>query len=994
MKEVVARKVKQSADQKLREIFVEKIEKGAIIDGIFYDSTYKKAVGVTNLQIKIPVTLEVFKEREIAELLDKVLEENEFAMLKLTKEIDDTVLLISRNGEISEILLDLELSKKINEIVQNITYGVGSINKNGEHEIDLRSPAPGPHFNTNLLLGNRLGFSHALQTTPKSVVDKFGRGSFRAHAATQVLATRWDMLQDENGFPANRQFYLVEDGRQIFYSANVKDENIESSKCVHAQNYTKIYYKTKCGLEIERLIFLLPQEDNMPIAVEAQQIKIINNTNRARKIKIVYTGMFGSAAPGALMEDVLYSNVIMQAKVYTDEDGHVEAISSDYYPMYTKGDYRFHTMITHNENRSLLPKEFCTSYSEFVGNASLERPEGLYKLSNNLNRKGPGFFALSSDFTIQALDKVTVDNFTGLVSNKSNDEFNEDTFKNEVQNLLNKYRDEKELKKAFESSQSFINKYSSYMQVISEDSNFDTYVNKNLPFQVLYQTFVSRSFDQTQKGYREIGFREIQDIYASMYYFIGMGEKALVKGLIKEWAEKVFEFGYAYHNFFWVGKEPGKWSDDGLWLIQAVFRYINITGDIAFLDEQCEIGGSAPIKTRSLYDTMKAILRYSGEISVGKHGIPLLDFADWNDCLKLDPDYINGVEKERRYNEQIARTQKNGEPFESDYSESVMNGFLLMLAFEEMLEIGELKGDKEYCSNLESVSEKLYNNLQQHAWKSDFFARVLFNRYKDGEFTYLGAKGDKLSADPDKDGSYFLNSFSWSILANCATEEQIGIMLDSIDEHLKTPYGIKLISPTDLEKIATGTATGEYFPGDRENGGIFKHATMMATSAMLKAAKKVESNELARRLTATAYWMIKLVLPYKTMEHPYVTCGNPRFCTQYNNSDTGENIGPTLSGTSTWLTLSLFDAFGIQYTAEGIEIDPILMEEQKFLNIILNTGKAKYNIKITKPKGFFRIKNSSCSIKVDDVEVNGNIIKIFEDDKEHKVNICLQYKEC
>lgn len=990
MQELTARKIQQSPEQILKKVFEGIIDKNSIVDAIFYDSTFRKVIGVAGLPIKIPVTIAIFKDEEIAKLLDDTIKDFDYLIIKLSENVEWVSLLAINKDMHIEKSLSLDIRNKINGIVQKITYGVGVINEEGEHEMDLLAPAPGPHFYTNLLLGNRIGFPHPLQTTPKSVVDRLGRGSFRSHAATQVLATRWDMLQEENGFPANRQFYLVEDGKQIFYSANVTDDNIESGKCIHSQNHTKIIYKTNCGLEIERLIFLLPQDAGIPIAVEAQQIKITNNTSRVRKLKLVYTGMFGSAAPGALMEDVLYSNVIMQAKVVRDDEGSVMAISSDYYPKYTKSDYRFHTMITHNGTGAVLPKEFCTSYSEFVGCGSLERPEGLFKLSNKLNRKGPGFFALSSEITIQPLAEKTIDNFTGLVSNKTNDNFNEDSFKIEVQNLIKKYSNFKEIENAFNRNGEFIDRYRNYLQVMSGDKQFDTYVNKNLPFQVLYQTFVSRSFDQTQKGYREIGFREIQDIYASMYYFIGMGKKELAKNLIKEWAEKVFEFGYAYHNFFWVGKEPGKWSDDGLWLIQAVYRYINLTGDMSFLEEQCEIGGSNPIKTRSLYETMKAILRYSGEISIGRHGIPLLDFADWNDCLKLDTNFINGIEKERRYMEQIASTGRDGEPFESDYSESVMNGFLLKLAMDEMLELGKEKEDKEYCGKLEKITEKLYNNLQQYAWKEDFFARVLFNRYKNGEFSYLGAKGDKLSADPNKDGTYFLNSFSWAILANCATEEQIEIMLNSIEAHLKTPYGIKLISPSDLEKVAVGTATGEYFPGDRENGGIFKHATMMATSAMLKAAKTVQCVELARKLTSTAYWMINLVLPYNTMKHPYETCGNPRFCTQYNNSDTGENIGPTLSGTSTWLTLSLFDAFGVEYTVRGIEINPILMEEQKNLDLVLNTGKAKYEIKISKPEGFYRMKDALYSIKVDGVEIEGNILENFEDGKEHKVEICFQ----
>ena len=62
----------------------------------------------------------------------------------------------------------------------------------------------------------------------------------------------------------------------------------------------------------------------------------------------------------------------------------------------------------------------------------------------------------------------------------------------------------------------FWERYPAYLQPETGDSRFDAYVGHNLPFQVLYQTYVSRAFAWTQKSYRETGFREIQDIYASM----------------------------------------------------------------------------------------------------------------------------------------------------------------------------------------------------------------------------------------------------------------------------------------------------------------------------------------------------------------------------------------------------------------------------------------------------------------------------------------------
>ena len=988
LQKIVARDFKLSPETILRERFGDVLDKKTIVDAIFVNTDYKSAIGVANLPFKAPAVLQLLKDKEISEFILKECDNSYSVLLFLEK--DD--IKVYKEGSKKEVSVPSQIRKGLKKVLANVDRWAGALNDRGEHTIDLRTPSPGPHFYVNLLMGNRIGYDYALQTTPKSVVDRFGRGAFRSHADTQVLATRWDMRAEENGFPANRQFYIVENFKKIFYSADVNDENIESAFCTHSQNHSIIEYKTKCGLEIKRTIFILPQYEGLPLATEVQRIEIKNVSGKKRNLKIVYTGMFGTGTPHAIFEDVVYTNVIMQSSVLMQDGGGIAAISPDYYPEQCRQDLRFNTLIIRNGNSVEFPKEFSSNYNEFVGNGTLENPENLTKLSNNFYRKGPGFFALAGDLTIEHGDVGVVDNFTGLVSSKANPDFDYDnTLIEEVSNLIDKFMDKDEVLKALDKNIEFYDKYRNFVQLNSENQELNIYFNRNLPFQILYQTFVSRSFCQTQKGYREIGFREIQDVFATMYYFVSMGEADFVKQLLKEWCSKVFEFGFAYHNFYWEGKEPGKWSDDALWFIQAAYRYINLTGDIGFLDEEVIVAGNSPILTRPVYETIKAIIRYSAEISVGKHKMPLLDSADWNDCLKLDSDYINGIEKEKRYKEQLKRTGgKMGDPFESNYTESVMNAFLLKVAIDEMIELSEEKGDLEYNNELKELSKNLYDNIQEHAWKDVFFARALFNRYENGEFAYLGSKGDNLSADPNLDGSYFINSFSWSVLADCANEEQIRSMLDVIDSTLKTPYGIKLVTPTDLGKVADDTATGHYFPGDRENGAVFKHATMMATAAMFKAAKKVKDKELAARLANLGYWMVDLVLPFRTMNDPFVICGNPRICTQYNNSETGENIGPLLSGTATWLNLTMISAIGVEYNMNGIIIDPILKEDQESMNYIVNTGRALYNVSVSKPEGFYRLADCKATITVDGNKVEGNLVPVFTDGNEHIIEVIFE----
>ncbi|CQR57664.1 cellobiose phosphorylase [Paenibacillus riograndensis SBR5] len=984
LKFTTAREAAASAGDILRQAFAGRIGTGTHVSALFTDSERRGAVGIAGLPLRLPAIQELLKLPAVAALLPA--EAGASALFTVNSEGTELSLYIRHAGKEEQTaqIPEAAVSEALAQL-QAAPGWAGILNAEGEHVIDLRSPVPGPHFAVNLLLGNRLRFPHPLQTTPKSVVDRFGGGSFRSHAATQVLATRWDMRQEENGFPANRQFYLFEDGKQIFYSADPGDEGIESAVCTHSQNATVISYRTRCGLEITRTIFILPHAEGMPLATETQRIEIVNRGDAGRRLRIVYTGMFGSAAPGALFEDVLYSNVIMQGGVLQDASGAVAAISPDYYPEGGRHDLRFHTMIIHGEGGPVLPREYCVSYNEFVGTGSLHRPAGALKLSSILHRKGPGFFAVAGELHIPAGSSAAVDQLTGLVSDKSGAPWNDTVLADEVGALVARFSDRKAAESALAESSGFVRDYGKFLQVFTGDENFDVFVNRNLPFQVFYQTFVSRSFCQTQKGYREIGFREIQDLYASMYYFTGMGQSALVKSLLKEWTGMVFELGYAYHNFFWAGKEPGKWSDDALWLVQAVYRYVMLTGDLEFLDESCPVAGQET--SRPVFETLKAVIVYSGWISVGRHGLPLLDYADWNDCLKLDDTYLNGPAKEERYRKQLQAGGVFGDPLDSDYSESVMNAFLLKVAVDELSILAARKGEQDYAAELDRFGAELRGRIQEHAWKDNFFARVLFNRYADGEYTYLGAAGDGLSSDPAADGSYFLNSFSWSILSGCADEAQITVMLDTMKSHLMTPYGLKLVSPVALGRVSSHTASDEYFPGDRENGGVFKHACMMAAAAMFKGAKEVSDAGLAAELGRFGYWLLDRIMPFKTMEDPFAICGNPRFCTQYNNSETGENIGPMLSGTSTWLTLSLMEALGIEYTAQGIALNPILREEQTELSYTLKLGGSSYCIRISKPEGFRRMQNGTARLTLDGRALENGLVPTPDDGLTHEVEL-------
>ncbi|MBR7082460.1 MAG: glycosyl transferase, partial [Clostridia bacterium] len=571
-----------------------------------------------------------------------------------------------------------------------------------------------------------------------------------------------------------------------------------------------------------------------------------------------------------MTNDIVYATVTHEGGVL-EKDGKVWAVAPSSFPKHLKWQKRFASIFSDGEPMD----EFCESYTEFFGAGTLEKPERAEHLSSQIPTKDVSFFAMAKTVTVGAGEIKFIDEFVGFTPDRTPD-FSD--FDRKIGNFVTKYKNHENTASALEKVIKFIDDYSSYIKISSKDEEFNRYVNHDLPFQVLYQSFVSRSFAWTQKAFREIGFREIQDMYASVYYMCAMGNAALAKDMISKWAQNVYKMGYANHNFYDSGKEPGVCSDDGLWLVQAVYRYVSLTGDASFLDEKYPMADGGE---RSIYDTMAAVVTYSGKISVGEHGFPLMDKADWNDTMKLDDDHINGKEKEALYYKQLEeKHQEYGARFESRYSESVMNAFLLKIALDELSEMAQ----KTHRDGFEKESAVLSENLRKYAWRGDFYARAMIGGER--EYKFLGAAGDGLSADENIDGTYFLNSFSWSILSGVADEDQIKTMLCRVKKYLWTDAGLKLCTPASLEKLASGTAAGHYYPGDRENGGVFKHAAMMAVVAMLKAAKTVNNIYLAEELTDLAYKMIDKTLPYKALENPCVYKGNPRFCTQYNNSET------------------------------------------------------------------------------------------------------------
>ena len=80
------------------------------------------------------------------------------------------------------------------------------------------------------------------------------------------------------------------------------------------------------------------------------------------------------------------------------------------------------------------------------------------------------------------------------------------------------------------------------------------------------------------------------------------------------------------------------------------------------------------------------------------------------------------------------------------------------------------------------------------------------------------------------------------------------------------------------------------------------------------------------------------------IDDPYVKKGNPRFCTQYVNSVTGEHIGPMLSGTASWLSTVIRDILGCSDISKPLS--PVPTEDG--VSYTLKSAKGEFSVKITR----------------------------------------------
>lgn len=714
-----------------------------------------------------------------------------------------------------------------------------------------------------------------------------------------------------------------EDGSFMFFSpffVPTLDE-YDLYECHIGLQYTKIiseFYSIRSEITI-----FIPNNKN----VEIRDINITNLSSKARSINIIPVVEYSHFDALKQLTNADWVPQTMQCRAAKDPDNNYIITQSAFMKKDKAINY-----FTANKTIS----SFETDRKKFLGNneyCSWKDPMSLYNenFSNTEVNRGDNITALMIPLGIIEPGK-TEQVITQLGQT------------DKIENVLadiKYFKNPQNIQKSLNKIKKFWNDNLSVLNIETPDNPMNSMVNIHNPKQCYITMSWSRYLSLYQLGYgsRGIGFRDsCQDLLGIIPQKPVNVKKLLIKILHNQKKN-----GSAMHQFNPLSMEategdarekkdrPQYYSDDHLWAVIAVCKYIKETGDFYFLDKKIPFYKSekddSPIVKDIILNHLKKAIEFT-ENNKGNHNLPLLGFADWNDTYNLPVG-----------------------------AESIFTANLYGYALKEMIELLE-NSEKKDSKEIEKY-KKYYDNMKEavnsNSWDGEWYIR-----YFDHQGNPVGSK------DNDK-GKIFVNAQSWSIISGFAENEKARIALESVYNFLNTEYGIKIMAPSynGYDEIKGGITT--YPTGTKENGGIFLHTNPWVIIAETIIGNGNRAFKYYTQMNPAA--KNNIIEIYECEPYCYaqniLSSEHPQFGLARNS---------WLTGTASWAYQAATEyILGISSTYKGLKIDPCIPTSWHEFKIIRKFRGKTYNIIVSNPDN---ISKGNIQLKINKRIIDGNVIPL------------------
>ena len=398
------------------------------------------------------------------------------------------------------------------------------------------------------------------------------------------------------------------------------------------------------------------------------------------------------------------------------------------------------------------------------------------------------------------------------------------------------------------------------------------------------------------------------------------------------------------------------WMDHALWPLMTTKLYIDQTGDLNILnspapyfkDPQALRGTGIDQDWNDAYGNRQRTESgevYQGTIlehlliqhltafyEVGEHNIFRLRGADWNDALDMAAEHGESVAFTCAYAGNLRdlagllrRLTKEGDTVSllEEIQELLAGGPAIypdVPAKANVLErytrrcIHNVSGRtirvslRELADNLEIKADWLMEHIRRQEWISDG-ENGWFNSYYDNHGRQVEG------VQPDGSVRMMLTGQVFAIMSGTATDTQVEAVARSADRYLykKEAGGYRLNTDFHELKFDMGRMFGFAY-GEKENGAVFSHMTVMYANALYRRGFVREGYRALQSLADTA-------LDFQTSR---IFPGIP----EYFNAD-GRGMYHYLTGAASWYMLTVItEMFGVHGEGGDLVITPKLVREQ------------------------------------------------------------------
>ena len=398
------------------------------------------------------------------------------------------------------------------------------------------------------------------------------------------------------------------------------------------------------------------------------------------------------------------------------------------------------------------------------------------------------------------------------------------------------------------------------------------------------------------------------------------------------------------------------WMDHALWPLMTTKLYIDQTGDLNILnspapyfkDPQALRGTGIDQDWNDAYGNRQRTESgevYQGTIlehlliqhltafyEVGEHNIFRLRGADWNDALDMAAEHGESVAFTCAYAGNLRdlagllrRLTKEGDTVSllEEIQELLAGGPAIypdVPAKANVLErytrrcIHNVSGRtirvslRELADNLEIKANWLMEHIRRQEWISDG-ENGWFNSYYDNHGRQVEG------VQPDGSVRMMLTGQVFAIMSGTATDTQVEAVARSADRYLykKEAGGYRLNTDFHELKFDMGRMFGFAY-GEKENGAVFSHMTVMYANALYRRGFVREGYKALQTLADTA-------MDFQTSK---IYPGIP----EYFNAE-GRGMYHYLTGAASWYMLTVItEMFGVHGEGGDLVITPKLVREQ------------------------------------------------------------------